>query len=103
MSIPGSCHIMLVDKSDRIGTGALSADFTQGAEYKMILVHSLLGVDALKHAPPNTQTMEYPNDGVLKVLDSNQKSGLIPFQGCLSPREAEGLLDMSASSLLWSL
>lgn len=91
---------MLVDKSDRIGTGALSADFTQGAEYKMILVHSLLGVDALKHAPPNTQTMGYPNDG---VLDSNQKSGLIPFQGCLSSREAEGLSDMSASSLLWSL
>lgn len=68
MSIPGSCHIMLVDKSDGIGTGALSADFTQGAEYKMILVHSLLGVDALKHAPANTQTMGYPNDGVLKVL-----------------------------------
>lgn len=53
--------------------------------------------------PPNTQTMGYPNDGVLKVLDSNQKSGLIPFQGCLFSRGAEGLSDMSASSLLWSL
>lgn len=27
VSIPGSCHIMLVDKSDCTGTGALSADF----------------------------------------------------------------------------
>lgn len=57
-------------------------------------------MDALKHATPNTQMMGYPNDGVLKVLDSNQKSGLVPFQGCLSSREAEGLSDMSASSLL---
>lgn len=55
MSIPGSCHIMLIDRSDGIGTGALSTDSsTQGAEYKVILVHSLLGVDALKHAPPPT-------------------------------------------------
>ncbi|KAM7317929.1 hypothetical protein ACRRTK_022666 [Alexandromys fortis] len=63
VSIPGSCHIMLIDRSDGIGTGALSTDSsTQGAEYKVILVHSLLGVDALKHAPPNTQMMGHPND-----------------------------------------
>lgn len=43
--------------------------------------------------------MGHPNDRVLKVPNSNKKSGLVPFQGCLSSREAEGLSDMSASSL----